>query len=431
MSINQKPGAPRAVSGAAMDVVLPLRKRRRISMAIGVVVLAAAGAFMLWNLMPHGLRVKASEQRIATVSRGMFVDDLAIRASVEPLLSVMLDSVESGRVEEIFVRDGAAVTKGQLLFRLSNPQRNLELLARQAEYAQQISNLSNLRVALGSGDSDYQRRLSELEFELEQAVKTHERNVQLNRQGFISAVTLTESADKRNQLQHVLAMEKSNRAVEVKVKHNAITQMEQAITGLRSGLTLVEATVDALAVRASTEGRLTGFRLQLGETVKIDQHIGRIDDPTRFKLTAQVDEFYLNRVAIGHRGVVQRAERSYPISVSTIYPQIKEGRFTVELVFSDAQPDGLSPGQSLDANLTLGESVPALLLPNAAFMNDSGGAWVYVLAGDGNTAERRAIKAGRRTNKQIEVLSGLNAGDRVIISSYGSFGNLPKLQLVQ
>ncbi len=412
-----------------MDVVVPLRRGRRIAVA-GIVFLAIAlAAYFIWRLIPHGLQVKANELRIATVSQGMFLDDLAVRAGVEPLKSVMLDSVESGRVEEVFAQDGALVGKGQLLFRLSNPQRHLELLERQAEYAQQISNLSNLRVALGAGDSDYQRRLSDLQFNLEQVDKTYKRNVQLNQQGFISSVALAESDDKRAQLQHLLSMESANRAAEIKVKNNAITQMEQAIAGLRSGLSLVQSTVDALAVRAPTAGRLTGFRLQLGETVKIDQHVGRIDDPALFKLTAQVDEFYLNRVAVGRRGLVQRGGQDYPVSVSTIYPQIKEGRFTVELVFSGVQPAGLSPGQSLDAQLTLGESAPALLLPNAAFISDSGGAWAYVLAKDGATAERRPIKAGRRTSRQIEVLAGLAAGDKVIVSSYASFGNLVKLQL--
>ncbi|QKY12161.1 biotin/lipoyl-binding protein (plasmid) [Janthinobacterium lividum] len=414
-----------------MDIVVPLRRGRRVLLVSAAILAVVVAAMFLWRWVPHGLQVKASELRIATVARGMFLDDLAVRATVEPLKSVMLDSVESGRVEEVFIQDGVVVNKGQLLFRLSNPQRNLELLARQAEYAQQISNLSNLRVSLGTGDSDYQRRLSDLEFNLEQAVKTHLRNVQLKQKGFISDVSLDESADKRAQLQQLVEMEKVNRSAEIKVKHDAIMQMERALAGLRSGLALVQSTVDALAVRAPTAGRLTGFRLQLGETVKVDQHIGRIDDPALFKLTAQVDEFYLNRVTVGRRGSVQNGGQSYVVSVSTVYPQIKEGRFTAELVFVDGQPAGLSPGQSIDAQISLGESVPALLLPNAAFINDSGGAWIYVLAKDGGTAERRPIKTGRRTSKQIEVLSGLAAGDRVIISSYASFGNLPKLQLNQ
>jgi HlyD family secretion protein len=282
---------------------------------------------------------------------------------------------------------------------------------------------------LGAGDSDYRRRLSDLEFSLDQARKEYDRNFKLSQKGYISAMSLEISSDKRDQLELSVASEKASNQNETRVKHDAIVQMEQAINGLRSGLTLIESTVDALAVRAPVGGRLTGFRLQLGETVKVDQHIGRIDDPSLFKLTAQVDEFYLNRVVVGRRGTVRRSEQSYAVSVSTIYPQLKDGRFMLELTFVDAQPEGLSPGQSLDADITLGESVPALLLPNSAFVNDSGAAWVYVLNKDGDLAERRTIKAGRRTSKQIEVLSGLVAGDRVIVSSYASFGNLPTLQL--
>ncbi len=166
----------------------------------------------------------------------------------------------------------------------------------------------------------------------------------------------------------------------------------------------------------------------MGETVKTDQHIGRIDDPNRFRLAAQVDEFYLNRVAVGRGGMVKQGEASYPVAVSTIYPQIKDGRFTVEMVFAKGQPPVMSPGQSLDAQITLGEPAPALLLPNGAFVNDSGGTWVFALGADGQ-ATRRAVRVGRRSNSQIEILSGLAPGEHVIISGYAAFGKAERLQL--
>jgi HlyD family secretion protein len=380
--------------------------------------------------MPHGLQVAGQDVRMATVERGVFRDDVVVRATAEPLNSVILDSVESGRVEEVFARDGALVKKGELLFRLSNPQRNLELLARQAEHAQQISNLSNLRVAQEVGRTDHQRHVADLEFALQQAEKQHARNARLAAQGFISQVALEESEDKLAQQRRTLLEEKRSIELEARVRNDALSKMETAIGGLQSGLRLVTATVDALAVRAPVDGMLADFHLMVGQTVKTDQRIGRIDDPNRFKLAADVDEFYLNRVGVGRTGNVTIDGKAWPVAVSTVYPQIKDGRFTLEMVFTKGQPE-LSPGQGLDAQITMGEPARALLLPNGAYANDTGGAWVFVLGHDGETVTRRTVRLGRRSNSQVEVLAGLEPGERVIISSYTAFGKAERLQLTK
>jgi HlyD family secretion protein len=418
-------------SGAAMDIVVPRRRGKAIATAFAALTATALAAYALWAWMPRGLQIEATGLRIGQAAQGVFVDEIVVRASAEPLNSVILDSVESGRVEEVFATDGALVKKGQLLFRISNPQRNLELLARQSEHAVSIFNLSNLRVSQEASANDHRRRLDDLQFALDQAGKQHARNVRLAAQGYISAVALEESADRLAQQQRALTQEQHATGAETGVRRDAEQQLETAIRGLSSGLKLVSATVDALAVRAPVEGRLTNFRLQVGESIATGKNIGRIDDPLRFKLAASVDEYYLNRMAVGRSGSVKQDERSYAVAIGAIYPQIKEGRFAVELLFKDGQPPVLNPGQSLDARITLGEPAHALLLPNGAFINDSGGAWVYVLDAAGRNAQRRAVRIGRRSNSQIEVLDGLAAGDKVILSSYAAYGNSPRLQITQ
>jgi HlyD family secretion protein len=420
----------RTASGAAMDTIVPKRHGRTIALAAAAVIAVACTGVAIWHWMPRGLQVAGADLRIASVERGIFRDDIAVRASAEALTAVMLDSVESGRIEEVYARDGELVTRGQLLFRISNPQRNLELLARQTEVAQQISNLSTLRVAEQSNRTERQRRLDDLAFALEQAQKGLARAERLAAQGYVSAVALEEATDRRDKAQRALALEQDSSAAEDKVRGNALGSLEKTIAGLATGLRLVEATVDALAVRAPVAGRLTDFRLQVGESIVTGKRVGRIDDPQRFKLSALVDEYYLNRVAVGRQGFVMQDGRRYPVRIGTVYPQIKDGRFTAELLFTAAQPEVLSPGQSLDAQVTLGEPAPALLLPNGAFVADSGAAWVFVMT-DTNHAERREIRAGRRNNAQIEVLAGLAAGERVVVSSYAAFGNSTRLQVSQ
>lgn len=414
-----------------MDTVVPRRRGKAIAITVASVLVLGAAGYALWAWMPRGLQIDGADLRIGQVARGVFIDEIVVRANAEPLNSVILDSVESGRVEEVLASDGALVKQGQLLFRISNPQRNLELLARQSEHAVSIFNLSNLRVAQEASASDHRRRLDDLQFALEQARKRHERNARLAAQGFISSVALEESADTLQQQQQLLAAEQRAANTEDKVRSAAAQQLESAIDGLDSGLKLVSGTVDALAVRAPVAGRLTNFRLQVGESIATGKNIGRIDDPLRFKLSASVDEYYLSRMAVGRRGSVKQDDKNYGADISTIYPQIKDGRFTVEMVFTNGQPPVLNPGQSLDARITLGEPAPALLLPNGAFINDSGGAWVYALDASGRGAQRRAVRIGRRNNSQVEVLEGLAAGDKVILSSYAAYGNSPRLQITQ
>jgi HlyD family secretion protein len=418
-----------AISGASMDKIVPKRRGKSALIAGAIFVVVLIVGYLIWHAMPRGLQVAATDVSIGTAEKGIFQDNIIVRASAAPLHSIILDSVEVGRVEEVSVRDGAMVNKGQLLFRLSNPQRNIELLARQAERAQQISNLSNLRVMQEASRTEHQRRLSDLKFALAQGEKKHDRDIKLASQGFISAVALDESGDLLLQQKHALQDEIESSEKEAVVRSNAQTQMESAIDGLQSGLQLVQASVEALAVRAPSSGRLTGFSLEVGQTVKTNDRIGRIDDPTQFKLTALVDEFYLNRISVGRAALMHQGDKDYAVEVSALYPQIKSGRFAIDMVFKKDQPETISPGQSMDTQITLGEPSQALLLPNGPFVNDSGGGWVFVLGADGKTAEKRTIKIGRRNNSQIELLSGLLAGEKVIISGYTAFGNTQRLQL--
>jgi HlyD family secretion protein len=416
-------------SGAAMDAPLPRRAPPYRLMALAV--LAAAGATLgLWRLVPDGLVVNEGDLRMAAVERGLFRNDVLVRATAAPLHTVMLDALESGRVEEVLVNDGALVEKGQLLFRLSSPQLRLNLVAREADRAQQISNLSLLRVDLESSETQHRRRLLDLEFELSQARKLRVRYLALARDGVIAARTVEESEDQVAKLERSLDDEQARAAVEMRIKRDGIRQMDQAIERLDAGLNVVNDSIEGLAVRAPIAGRLTDFHLQLGEIIKPEQRIGRIDDPTRFKLVASVDEYFLGRVALGKRGVALAGGRDYPIEISRVFPQIKEGRFAIELLFVAEGPAGMRPGQSADTRLTLGESSPALLVPNDAWLDDSGGSWIFVVARDG-AAQRRAIRVGRRNNSQVEIAAGLEPGERVVISGYARYGNADRLAIAQ
>jgi HlyD family secretion protein len=411
-----------------MDQPLPHRQPsyRTWSLVTLTVAIAVAGA---WQLLPHGLSVRAGEIRMATVEDGQFRNDVLVRAAAAPLHTVMLDALESGRVEEVLVNDGALVERGDLLFRLSNPQLRLNLVAREADRAQQISNLSLLRVDLESSETAHQRRVLDLEFELTQTRKLLSRYRVLAREGVIATRTVEESEDQVVRHERALADERSRAKIEMRIKRDGVRQMEQAIERLDAGLDVVNDSIEGLAVRAPIAGRLTDFHLQLGEIIKPEQRIGRIDDPQRFKLVAAIDEYYLDRVAPGKTGTMQSQGRHFAIEISRVFPQITEGRFKVELLFTGELPPGLKPGQSADTRLTLGEASAARLIPNDAWLNDTGGSWIFATSGEGSIAEKRAIRIGRRNNTQVEVVEGLAPGDRVVVSGYSRFGNAEVLQI--
>jgi HlyD family secretion protein len=372
--------------------------------------------------------VAEGDIRVATVKQGMFHDDVVVRSTAEPLHTIMLDALESGRVEEVLVNDGALVAKDALLFRLSNPQLRLNLVAREADRAQQIANLSILRVSIETSQTEHQRRMLDLKFALTQAEKQYTRNASLAKAGVIAVVALEESQDRLAQQRQALEDEKTRAVIEMRIKRDGVRQMEQAIDQLDAGLKVVNESIEALAVRAPIAGRLTDFRLQLGEIVKSEQRIGRIDDPSQFKLKAQIDEYFLGSILTGKKGSVNVNGRDYAVEVSRVFPQITDGRFLIESLFTGEAPPEMNPGQSAETRITLGGTSPGLILPNDAFLNDTGGAWAFVLAPDGSSAERRTIRVGRRNNSQVEVASGLVPGERVIVSTYARFGKAERLQ---
>lgn len=420
---------PQASSGAGMDRVVARDPRKRW-IKMGACAAAVAGlAGAVWLAMPRGYAVEAGELDIGTVAQGVFQDALAVRSTVVPLSSVYLDATEGGRVEEVLVRDGATVQQGELLFRLSNPQRDQEALARSADVAQQLANLSTMRAALAATKAGYQRDLSGYEYNVTRAAKEYARQADLAGKGFISAATLEEAADKLEQQRRLLAQTRTDAGAEYRIREQSITEFDAAISGLNNGLRLVRASAEQLAVRAPVDGRLTSFQLQVGESVKTTDRIGRIDSFDRYKLSASVDEFYLNRIATGLKGKVEQGGQAYALTVSQLNPQIKDGRFTMFLHFDGAAPAGLQPGKSLDTHVTLGQSARALLLPDGAFYADTGGAWVFVLDAGGDYAARRNVKLGRRAAGKVEVLGGLAAGERVIVSGYRRFGEAEGLRL--
>jgi HlyD family secretion protein len=413
-------------SGAAMDRRVAVPPRRWLVVLTAAAVLAGGG--LLLRYWPRGMPVSRADVEIAAARTAPFHDVIVGRATVLPLQSVLLDATEDGRVEQVLVKDGARVEAGQLLVVLSSTQRAQELMARSSEAAQQLANLATFRAALAQAQAVQRRELTQAEFERDRALRLHERNRQLAAQGFLSPSALEDSADKLAMAQRLLAQLQADGREELRTREQSVQAMQRAVADLDQRLAAMRTASEGLAVRAPVAGRVTGLTLQVGESVRTGSRIARVDSLGRFKLELRLDEFHLARVREGLAAELLHEGRRHGLHVARIDPQVKDGRFSVELSF-DAEPPALQVGQSLDLRLTLGDASPALLLPDAGFYADTGGAWAFVLDADGHHARRRDLRLGRRADGVVEVLGGLQPGEQVVVSPYRAFANATALQL--
>lgn len=415
-----------ANSGLAMDRRVPLRPRRWVAALAVAAGLAAAG--LLVQHWPRGVVVARAGVEIASARMGPFFDVVVGRAIAQPLQSVLLDATEDGRVERVLVQDGERVEAGQLLVLLSSSQRAQELMARSSEAAQQLANFSTLRAAWMQAQAAQRRTLTEGQFELARMRRLHDRNRELAATGFLSPAALEDSADKLALVQRMHEQQQADGREELAVREQSVQAMQRAVVDLNRRLDAMRAASEGLAVRAPVAGRVTGLALQVGQSLRSGTRIARLDSLGRFKLELRLDEFHLGRVREGLAALLQHAGREHALRVARIDPQVKDGRFSVELAF-DAEPPPLQVGQGLDVRLTLGQPTPALLLPDAGFYADTGGAWAFVLDAEGRHAQRRALQLGRRADGVVEVLGGLQPGEQVVVSPYRAFAGASAIEL--
>jgi len=409
-----------AISGGAMDRVV-VRKRIDKRILIGG---AVAGALLLillfWLFAPSAGSMTVSRDRlsIATVQSGVFEDFLPVRARVTPLVTVYLDAVEGGRVEKKLVEDGAQVTQGQLLAILSNAELQLSTLEKQAEVEQQLNNMRSQELALTQTRNSNLRDLNQAETDLAKARRQYDLYKPLSDRGFVSRKSLNDTKDDLDYQQQRLQILKQSIAQTEALQTSQLTQLRAAASSLNSSMGIAHDNLSQLAVRAPVTGELSGFDIQLGQSLQQGERIGQVDSAGANKLQADVDEFYLGRVAIGQTATADIDGKTYRLKVAKVYPQVRNGQFQIDLVFNGPAPASVQRGQTIQAKLTLGDSSKATLIPNGAFFNDTGGNWVFVVDKSGNGATRRQVQLGRRNADSIEVLGGLSPGERVVTSSY-------------
>ena len=421
----------RAVSGSQMDKVV---ERRGLSRNVKITIGAGAVlvlALLFWWFMPGAGSQTVTKNRltISTVQTGRFEDFIPLRAKVTPLLTVYIDSIEGGRVDKVLVEDGADVVAGQPIAMLSNAELQLSTLARQTEVEQQINNMRSQELALSQTRLANERAILDAQLALTTARRQYEREAPLAAKGYVSGKQFNDTTDNYQYQQRRLAVLRRSQASDERLQSSQLDQQQASMKSMSAGLGIARNNLDALNLKAPVTGKLSGFSIQIGQSLQRGERIGQIDSPGKNKLQAGVDEFYLGRVQVNQSASVDWNGKTFRARVMKIYPQVQNGQFQVDLQFLGEEPQGVQRGQTLQAKLTLGDPAPAKLIPNGAFYNESGGAYVFVVSPDGGTAVKRQVRLGRRNPDFIEVLDGLDAGERVITSPYTGFADKDRLDL--
>ena len=416
----RQPSRTEAVSGGAMDRVV-VRKRLDKRIVIGGAAAAALLLILLfWLFAPRSDSMTVAQDRlsIAAAQSGTFDDFLPLRARVTPLVTVYLDAVEGGRVDQKLVEDGAHVTQGQQLAVLSNAELQLSTLEKQAEVEQQLNNMRSQELALTQTRNGNLRDLNQAETDLAKARRQYDLYKPLAERGFVSMKTFKDTRDDLTYQQQRPAILKQSIAQTEALQSSQLQQLRIASSSLNSSMGIARSNLGQLSIRAPVTGDLSGFDIQLGQSLQQGERIGQIDSTGGNKLQADVDEFYLGRVHVGQTATADVDGKTYRLKVAKVYPQVRNGQFQIDLLFDGPAPSSVQRGQTVQTKLTLGDSSKALLIPNGAFFNDTGGNWIFVVDKSGRGATKRQVQLGRRNADYIEVLGGLSPGERVITSSY-------------
>ena len=419
------------LSGQAMD----RRVERKVSLSskLGYAALGIVAIAFIWWLVTalmggRSLSVNSERIAVSAVTEGTFEDFVPLRGRLVPRSTVYLDAIEGGRVEEILLEDGALVAAGDPIARLSNTNLQLEVLGREAAVTEQLNNMRTIELQLEQNRLSHKRNLVEIDYQIVRLTRSIERQRELLSKNLVSLSAVEDLEDELTYYRNRRDVTIESQATDARMQEQQLLQLREAGTQLQTGLTFARANLSDLSVKAPVTGKLSGFNIEIGQSIERGGRLGQIDDPDAYKLNVQIDEYYLGRVDLQQIAIAESNGRELNLTVTKIYPQVNAGKFEVDMMF-ESDPIGLRRGQTMQLKLQLGDNSSAILIPNGSFYQETGGNWIFVVAADGSEAIKRSVKLGRRNTEFIEVLDGLEPGEKVITSPYTSYVGMDRLTL--
>ncbi|HRW90552.1 MAG TPA: efflux RND transporter periplasmic adaptor subunit [Flavobacteriales bacterium] len=405
----------------------PARRRRRLlwlgaSVTIILVLLLA-------SVTLGRDRVRVARDRVGTgvVVQGQFREYIPVTGTVQPIRTVFLDAVQGGVVEEVFVEDGHAIQAGEPILRLANQQFQMDAINREAQLLDQQNNLRTTRLSMDQQTNTWKQQLLQLEYDLKQLERTYRLNEGLKERDLVAPQEYERSRE-----EYELALERRD-LLKANIRNDSLFrrsqegQIDASLELIDDNLAFLRRSLENLTVRAPIDGQLSGLRAEIGQTIAQGVRIAQIDVLDAYKVRARIGEHYVARVGEGLSGTFSFAGGDHQLTVAKVYPEVSNGEFEADLLFTGEAPDGIRRGQSLQVRLQLSEDMQAVMVPRGAWFQDTGGSWVYVLK-DG-VAVKRDVELGRQNPDHYEVRSGLQPGDTILTSRYEAFNNAEEVLL--
>ena len=385
---------------------------------------AALAALLVWIVLgttANTMTIDASDITISDVTRGKFDDYVRLNGQVLPIQVVQISPEEGGIVREKVVEEGTRVRKGDVILRLSNSNLDLQILNAEAELAEKQNLLRNTQVAMQQDRLNNRTEQATLDTDCDRKRRAYEQNARLYKERLISKEVYLQSREDYNLARRKQSLISQRLKQDSLYRHVQMAQMEDNLDNMRRNVLLVRDRKNKLEVRSAIDGELGLLDVELGQNIAAGQNIGQINDLSDFKVQAQIDEHYIDRVRPGLSASFCRDGKTYLLRVRKVYPEVRNGTFRTDFVFVGERPAQMRSGQTFYVELALGKSQQATLIPRGTFFQTTGGNWIFVLDKSGRRAYRRNISIARQNPQYYEVTDGLEPGERVITSGYEAF----------
>ena len=387
---------------------------------------ALFGAFILWLVLRDDastLRVNADTLSISEVRSGEFNDYIRISGQVQPMTTIQISPQEGGIVQEILIEEGSKVKAGDEILRMSNDNLDLQILNSEAELAEKENLLRTTMISMEQQRLSVQQEKLQLEIEVKRLKRKYEQNKALYEEKLIAREEYLMAEEDYQIAAGRLRLVKERATQDSLYRSVEISQMQESLENMRLNMQMIRKRKDNLTIKSPIDGELGLLDVVLGQSIASGMKIGQINDLDSYKIEAQIDEHYIDRVSAGLEARFERQNETFGAVIRKVYPEVREGKFKADFRFNGEQPANIRTGQTYYLNLQLGQPESAVLIPRGTFYQKTGGKWIYVVSPEGGKAVKREIRIGRQNPQFYEVLEGLEPGEKVITSGYDNFGD--------
>lgn len=386
-------------------------------------------AILLLRSNASVLRVSADVVTISNVEKGEFNDYVRLTSTAQPITTVQLSPLETGVVERIVAEEGTKVRRGDVIVEMSNNSLSMQILQSEADLAEKQNILRNTLISMEQERLTLKQDKLQLDIDVDRKYRAYMRNERLYKNNLLAKEDWMQSKEDYELALNQRTLNEEKQYQDSLFRSNQVGQMEESLRSMSLNMQLIRQRVDNLKIKAPIDGEVGMLNVVLGQSVGEGTAIGQVNDLSAYKVTAQIDEHYIDRVTIGLTASFERQDNLYEMVLRKIYPEVREGQFRADFVFSGEVPENIRSGQTYYLNLQLGQPTEAVMIPRGSFYQLTGGSWIYVVNAEGTKAFRRKIRIGRQNPQYYEVLEGLDPGEKVITSSYDNFGEHDVLML--